>query len=337
MNAIAEQVRPTEVIESTSGLLHLVLRQIRYEAKGINSYEFVSPDGRDLPAFTAGAHIDVHIEPGLIRQYSLCNDPRERHRYVIAVLNDPQGRGGSKRLHELFRVQETITLSVPRNHFELGADAKRAILIAGGIGITPLKAMAHTLEQAGTSFELHYCTRTPETAAFQEDMQAWRDSGKLRLHLDHGNPENGLCLKTLLAEVGEQTHVYYCGPQGFMQACGQAAEHWPDGTVRCEHFKAPVPADSAETGLENGAFVAQIASTGQKVRVEAHQALTDALAEAGVVIPTSCVSGLCGTCQVGYLSGEVDHQDYILSPDEQSRCLTACVSRAKSELLVLDL
>lgn len=337
MNAIAEQVRTADVIDESQGLLQVVVRQIRFEAAGINSYEFVSADGADLPPFTAGAHIDVHIESGLIRQYSLCNDPVERHRYVIAVLNDQQGRGGSKRLHELLRVQQRLTISVPRNHFELSATTGHAILIAGGIGITPLKAMAHALEKTGTSFELHYCTRTSETAAFSEEMQAWHESGKLTLHLDQGNPENGLCLKTLLRDTPSQTHVYYCGPQGFMQACEQAAEHWPQGSVHCEHFKAPVRENAALEGLENGAFVAQIASTGATVRVEANQSLTDALAEAGVVIPTSCVSGLCGTCKVGYLSGEVDHQDYILSPDEQSRCLTACVSRAKTDLLVLDL
>lgn len=337
MNAIAEDLRLEVGSGSSSGLLQVVLRQIRYEAKGINSYEFVSADGCDLPAFTAGAHIDVHVEPGLIRQYSLSNDPSERHRYVIGVLNDPQGRGGSKRLHELFRVQENITISVPRNHFELTPNAEHAILIAGGIGITPLKSMAHALERAGHSFELHYCTRMSETAAFREEMQAWQDSGQLHLHLDQGNPENGLSLNALLKTVREGTQVYYCGPQGFMQACAEAAEHWPKDTVHCEHFKAPISSEQAIQNLEQGAFMAQIASTGQMIHVEANQTLTDALAAAGVMIPTSCVSGLCGTCQIPYLSGEVDHQDYILGADDQTRYLTACVSRAKSELLVLDL
>ncbi|MCQ9617455.1 PDR/VanB family oxidoreductase [Paenalcaligenes niemegkensis] len=337
MNAIVDQIPSVGLETGADGLLQVVLRQIRYEAKGINSYEFVSADGRDLPAFTAGAHIDVHIEPGLIRQYSLCNDPRERHRYVIAVLKDPQGRGGSKRLHEILRVQESVSISVPRNHFELAPVADHAILIAGGIGITPLKSMAHALEEEGTSFELHYCTRTSETTAFQDDMQGWQSNGKLHLHLDQGNPEKGLCLNTLLADIRPNTQVYYCGPQGFMKACAQATEHWPEGTVRCEHFKAPEPREQDAQQLENGAFMAQIASTGQLIHVAANESLSDALAGAGVVVPTSCVSGLCGTCRIGYLSGDVDHQDYILGPDEQTRYLTACVSRAKTELLVLDL
>lgn len=285
MNAITEDVRLEVEKTNPTGLLQVLLRQIRYEAKGINSYEFVSVDGSDLPAFTAGAHIDVHIEPGLIRQYSLSNDPSERHRYVIGVLNDPQGRGGSTRLHEIFRVQEHITISVPRNHFELVADAKHVILIAGGIGITPLKSMAHTLKKAGCSFELHYCTRTSDTAAFREEMQAWEDDGQLHLHLDQGNPDNGLCLTTLLSKIRSQTQVYYCGPPGFMQACAQAAEHWPKDTVHCEHFKAPVLSTVTEQSLAQGAFIAQIASTGQRIHVEANQTLSDALAGAGVLIP----------------------------------------------------
>ncbi|GHC56541.1 iron-sulfur protein [Alcaligenes pakistanensis] len=336
MNAIAEPATPVQAVTTQDGLLSLRIRQIRYEAQGINSYELSCPHGGELPAFEAGAHIDVHIQPGLIRQYSLCNPPHERHRYVIAVLRDANGRGGSRALHDALHVQQIITISPPRNHFQLDPKARRSILLAGGIGITPIKAMAHFLESQGQPFELHYCTRNTDTAAFGTDMAAWQAQGQLHLHLDNGNPEQGLNLKDLLAQAPEGTHVYYCGPAGFMLACSQASAHWPTGSVHCEHFKAPEPAADTHS-LPAGAFIAQIASTGQRIDVAPEQTLSDALNQAGVPIATSCVSGLCGTCRVNYLQGEVDHQDYILSPDEQAHCLTACVSRARSGVLVLDL
>ncbi|QTB99010.1 oxidoreductase [Alcaligenes sp. SORT26] len=336
MNAIAEPATPVQAAINQDGLLSLRIRQIRYEAQGINSYELSCPHGGDLPAFEAGAHIDVHIQPGLIRQYSLCNPPHERHRYVIAVLRDANGRGGSRTLHDSLHVQQQITISPPRNHFQLAPHAQRSILLAGGIGITPIKAMAHWLESQGQPFELHYCTRNANTAAFGIEMATWHEQGRLHLHLDNGNPEQGLNLDELLAQAPEGTHVYYCGPAGFMQACAKASAHWPSGSVHCEHFKAPEPAGDTPS-LPAGAFIAQIASTGQRIDVAPEQTLSDALNQAGVPIATSCVSGLCGTCRVNYLQGDVDHQDYILSPDEQTRCLTACVSRARSGVLVLDL
>lgn len=337
MNVVADSVF-VEKARLVSNDLQVMLKQIRNEAKGINSYEFVSADGGDLPPFTAGAHIDVHIEPGVVRQYSLSNDPSERHRYVIGVLNDPKGRGGSKSLHETFKVQDLIKISVPRNNFELDISARHVILIAGGIGITPLMSMAHELHNNGKSFELHYCSREMQTVAFKDVIKDWQDRGMVKVHLDQGDPQNGLNLSTLLSEIRGDTHIYYCGPQGFMQACEQAASHWPKGTVKCEHFKAPALTEAnLASKLEQGSFIAKIASTGQEIEVKANQTLSDALSEAGIAIPTSCVSGLCGTCKIGYLTGDVDHQDYILSSDEQSRFLTACVSRAKSGVLVLDL
>lgn len=335
MNAIAEPAHPV-LTPRMDGLLSLRIRQIRYEAQNINSYELTCPQGGDLPAFEAGAHIDVHIQPGMVRQYSLCNPPHERHRYVIAVLRDTKGRGGSSALHESLHVQQQVTVSTPRNHFPLHPQAHRSILLAGGIGITPIKAMAHALEAQGQPFELHYCSRSADTAAFGPELSVWQEQGRLHLHLDQGNPGQGLNLQALLEKAPAGAHLYYCGPSGFMQACAQASAHWPDGTVHCEHFKAPEPAANAAS-LPPGAFTAQIASTGQCIEVTADQPLSEALTLAGIPIATSCDSGLCGTCRINYLAGEVDHQDYILSPDEQSRCLTACVSRARSGVLVLDL
>lgn len=323
--------------------LELFVRQIRYEGRNIQSYELVDPEGAELPSFTAGAHIDVHLANGAIRQYSLCNAPSERHRYVIAVLRDEQGRGGSKAVHGQLRVQDRVRVSLPRNHFELTGGAGKVILLAGGIGVTPLKAMAHQLQAEGADYQLHYCARDADAAAFSGELRALFGAGRLHLHFDGGDPAKSLDIAKLLREeAAPGAHVYYCGPAGFMHACAQAAADWPRQSVHCEHFKAPSkPLVSAVAGEESltdtGSFTVEIASTGLRLSVPADRSIVDVLRSAGVAIETSCEAGLCATCKVHYLSGEVDHQDYILDEEDRQRFLTVCVSRAKSELLVLDL
>lgn len=316
--------------------LSLVVRQIRYEAQGINSYELTDPDGGELPPFTAGAHIDIHLPNGVVRQYSLCNAPAERHRYVIAVLRDEKGRGGSTALHDSLRVQDIVTVSQPRNNFTLAPAAKRVILLAGGIGMTPLKSMAHALEAQGVPFDLHYCARNAGCVAFREQLDTTWEHGRLHLHFDNGDPAKGLDIAGLLAAAGEDTHVFYCGPAGFMKACAAAASHWPAGTVHCEHFKAPESAAAAPAAAP-GSFMVKIASTGAMLEVPAERSIADVLEEAGVHVETSCQAGLCATCKIRYLEGEVDHRDYILGDDEHGQWLTACVSRATGGVLVLDL
>lgn len=330
---------------SASSSMSLLVRQIRFEAVGINSFELVHPTGEALPAVTAGAHIDMHLAGGVIRQYSLCNNPVERHRYVIAVLREEVGRGGSRLMHESLRVQDVVLVSQPRNNFSLVGDAKKHILLAGGIGVTPLKAMAHYLESTGEDYELHYCAKGQEHAAFRDEFAAQVERGRVIFHFDGGNPRDGLDLVALLAAHVDGTHVYYCGPGGFMAACAKAAQHWPRGTVHFEHFKAPEPVTSElvsadakpATGSAIGEFFVQIASTGAIIVIPDDKSIVEALADSGVMIETSCQSGLCGTCKLRYLSGEVDHRDFILSDDEHLAYLTACVSRPKSKLLVLDL
>lgn len=330
------EMTQTHIIGRDQTRLSLLVRQIRFEASGIHSYELVHPQGEALPAFSAGAHIDINLPNGMTRQYSLCNSPAERHRYVIAVLRDEMGRGGSKALHELLRVQDLALVSQPRNNFELMPEAKKVILLAGGIGVTPLKSMAHALDQAGIPFELHYCARNPGCAAFREELGIAWEHGKLVHHFDHGKPEDGLDIAGLLREPEEGTHLFYCGPAGFMKACAEASGHWPAGTVHFEHFKAPEPAADAVT-LEPGAFMVKIASTGAMLEVPADRSIADVLEQNGIRIETSCQAGLCATCKIRYLEGEVDHRDYILGDDEHGQFLTACVSRATSPVLVLDL
>ena len=326
----------TRSVSQPDPVLDLRIRQIRMEATGIHSYELCAPDQAGLPAFTAGAHIDVHLPGGLVRQYSLSNDPSETHRYVIGVLKDAKGRGGSLRVHEALKVGDTVRVSRPRNQFELRPEQTSALLIAGGIGITPLKSMAHSLLQAGTPFELHYCARSSEVAAFTEELDDLnrRAPGSARWHFDNGQIGAGLDLAALLESQPDGTHLYFCGPPGFMKACTQAAAHWRPGTVHSEHFQAPESA--APVAPTTGATV-RLAQSGRELVLPEGGNLLELLNENGVHVPTSCVSGLCGTCKTGYADGEVEHNDFILGDEEKSACFTPCVSRITSRRITLHL
>jgi vanillate O-demethylase ferredoxin subunit len=319
--------------------LSLLVRQVRYEGVGIQSYELVDAAGAELPPFEAGAHLDIHLPDGLVRPYSISSDPAERRHYVIGVLRDEQGRGGSKAVHASLHVQDLVRTSLPRNNFRIRAGARKVVLVAGGIGVTPLKAMAHALERARVAWELHYCARDARHAAFRDEFQALEQAGRVRYHYDGGVPGKGLDIAALLASPVDGTHVYYCGPAGFMNACADATRAWPSGTVHFEHFKLPVDAkpEAAAPGSRAGTFVVRIHSTGAQVEVGPEQSIVDALHAAGVPVETSCCSGLCATCKVRYLAGTVDHRDYILSEAEHAEYLTVCVSRATSPVLELDL
>ncbi|SAK91626.1 ferredoxin [Caballeronia fortuita] len=335
---MSTQIKSNPVAGVQEQTLTLLVRQVRFEGRGINSYELVDPEGAPLPPFAAGAHLDIHLSGGVVRQYSICNAPRERHRYVIAVLRDERGRGGSKALHEQLRVQDIVRVSRPRNNFRLVEGARRVLLIAGGIGVTPLKAMAHQLDDAGIDYEMHYCAKDERSAAFAEEFEPMRASGRLHLHFDGGDPSAGLDIRDLLNAPADGEHVYYCGPGGFMKACAEAAQHWPAGTVHFEHFKAPERGSAEHAANDaNDSFIVRVASTGQEIEVSKDQSIADALLEAGVTMETSCCAGLCGTCKVRYLEGEVEHNDCIMSDEERVEYLTACVSRATSKVLVLDL
>ena len=211
----------------------LRVRQITYQAVKINAYELTDPGGEALPPFTAGAHIDFHFRDGSVRQYSLCNDPAERHRYLIAILREEHGRGGSQALHERLHVQRMVSIGRPRNNFPLAENATRSLLLAGGIGITPIMSMTYELQRADKEFVLHYCTRSPDHNAFLNELSPLVRDGRAIIHHDNGVPANGLDIARVLEGYEEGTHLYYCGP-GFMVACRKASEHWPAGTVHWE-------------------------------------------------------------------------------------------------------
>lgn len=305
------------------------------EALDICSYELTSVDGQPLPAFTAGAHIDVHLPGGLIRQYSLCNHPEERHRYLIGVLKDSASRGGSRSLHELIQPGARLHISEPRNLFPLAPEARRSLLFAGGIGITPILCMAEYLAQIGAAFELHYCTRSRERAAFVERLNQSPYADRVFLHFDEDS-DTALDAARLLAAPSDDLHLYVCGPGGFMQHVLDTAkaQGWLESRLHREYFAA-APIDTAA----DGRFSVRLASTGQVFEVPSDRSVVQVLESHGIEIPISCEQGVCGTCLTRVLEGVPEHRDMFLTEAEQA-CndqFTPCCSRSKTPLLVLDL
>lgn len=306
------------------------------EAVDICTFELVSTDGSALPAFAAGSHVDVQLPGGITRQYSLCNDPSESHRYLIGVLKDPGTRGGSKAMHELVNEGDELEISAPKNHFQLVHEAKRSVLMAGGIGITPILCMAERLAIAGADFELHYCTRSKDRTAFYARIQKSSFADKVKFHFDDGDPKQKIDLSTTLHSHPPGIHLYVCGPKGFMDAVLNMArvKGWNDDQLHYEFFSAEVVKSDSD-----GSFQVKLASSGKIVVVPKDQTVVEALAAAGVEVQTSCEQGVCGTCLTRVLEGEPDHRDMYLMPEEQAANdqFLPCCSRSKSPMLVLDL
>lgn len=309
--------------------------QKRAEAEGIASFELARVDGAPLPPFSAGSHIDVHLPGGLTRQYSLCNASHESHRYRIAVLRDPASRGGSVAMHDGVNEGDLITISTPRNHFALHP-AERTLLLAGGIGVTPLLCMADRLARTGAQFALHYCTRSAERTAFVEEIGASGMAPHVHFHFDAGAPEQKLDLPAVLAQPGPDARLYVCGPAGFIDYVVNTAKGlgWPQDRIHLEYFGAPAQDTSGDEGFE-----VRIASTGKVYPIAADVSVVEALRKEGIDILTSCEQGVCGTCITRVLEGEVDHRDMYLTDEEKAanEQFMPCCSRARSKLLVLDL
>jgi vanillate O-demethylase ferredoxin subunit len=307
----------------------------KQEALDIASFELVKPDGSALPGFGAGSHIDVALPGGLTRQYSLCNDAAEQHRYRIAVLRDAQSRGGSAAMHDQVKEGDTLAISEPRNHFPL-VHAKRTLLFAGGIGVTPLLCMAQRLATTGADFVLHYCTRCVERTAFVDEIAASPYSDRVQFHFDDGDAAQKLDLEAVLGEPEAGTHLYVCGPTGFIDWVVQTAERfaWNKDQVHLEYFGA---APQVTTG--DRAFQVKLASSGATYEVPADKTVVQALQAHGVEILTSCEQGVCGTCITRVLQGECEHRDLYFTDEEKAKHdqFTPCCSRAKGPLLVLDL
>lgn len=305
------------------------------EAEGIASFELARLDGQPLPPFSAGSHIDVHVPGGMVRQYSLCNASHEQHRYRIAVLRDPASRGGSVGMHERVTEGDVITISTPRNHFALHP-AQHTLLLAGGIGVTPLLCMADRLARTGAAFALHYCTRSAERTAFAGEITASPMAPHVHFHFDAGAPEQKLDLASVLAAPGDDKRVYVCGPAGFIDHVVSTAQTmgWAQDRIHREYFGAPTQDTSGDEGFE-----VRIASTGKTYAIAPGMSIVEALRGQGIDIMTSCEQGVCGTCITRVLEGEVDHRDMYLTDEEKAsnEQFMPCCSRARSKVLVLDL
>jgi vanillate O-demethylase ferredoxin subunit len=314
-------------------LQELRVKRISYEAESINSYELVLPAGGDLAPFTAGSHIDVHLKNGMIRSYSLVNDQSERHRYVIAVNKDASGRGGSSFVHDTFKAGDIVTASAPRNNFALREDAEYSLLIAGGIGITPLMSMIRRLETLGRPWKLAYAARTRRAGAFLGEINVIRPNADLNLHFDDEHAGQPLDLAGIVASAPAHTHLYCCGPVPMLEAFEKVAAGRPAGHVHVEYFQA------AQAPSVEGGFEIRLARSKRTIAVEPGKTILNAVLDAGIMANYSCSEGVCGTCETRVIEGIPDHRDLFLRPEEKAtnKTIMICCSGSKSGTLVLDL
>ena len=300
-------------------------------ADGIRLFEFRDPDGACLPAWTPGAHLTVRVPSGAMRNYSLCNDPHERDRYVIAVKREEQGRGGSVGLIDGLAVGDAVTVQPPQNLFELVTTAPSYIFVAGGIGITPILSMIRFLRASGDRpFHLYYLTRHAGAAAFLPDLAAFGD--RVTLHHDEGDPDRAFDLWPVF-ETPSKAHVYCCGPRPLMDAVRDMIGHWPETAIHFEDFGS----DLVRPLADDMPFTIQLGRDGAQLPVPVGTTILESLRAHGRVMSSSCESGTCGTCRTGFLAGEPDHRDLVLTEAERGDAIMICVSRSKTDLLVLDL
>ncbi|MES2259819.1 MAG: PDR/VanB family oxidoreductase [Pseudomonadota bacterium] len=316
---------------TNSPLIQVRVQAMRFEAAGIVSVELVSPAGAELPPFAAGAHVDLHLPNGVVRSYSLSNSPLERHRYVIGVLNDRNSRGGSRYVHEQLRVGSTIQIGSPRNNFPLDETAAHTVLIAGGIGITPIFSMLNQLRRQDKSVELLYCARSRDEAAFCEQLLA---DGRVQSHFDQeaGGPPD---LRAYLSSKSPAAHFYCCGPTPMLNAFENICAELGLQNVHIERFAAAEPV----VAMQGCEYEAQLAKSKKMVLVPAGKSLLDALLEAGIDVDHSCREGVCGSCETPVLDGVPDHRDGVLTKAEREsgKTMMVCVSGCKGQRLVLDL
>ncbi len=320
-----------------SQTMHLTVTARTEEPGNILRLRLARADGAPLPPVAPGAHLDLHLTGAgldLWRQYSLCSDCDQTGYYEIGVLRDPKSRGGSEAVHRLAQTGAVLEVEGPRNHFPLDEGAGHTVLLGGGIGITPMLAMAQRLHGLGRDFVLHYCTRSAGVTAFRDLIANAPWAARVAFHFDDAAPGQKLDLARDLPPPAAGTHLYVCGPQGFMDwviGTAEAAGHAPSQVHR-EYFSADV--DTSGAGFEVVA-----ARSGLTVTVGPEDTIAKALARAGVKVEVKCEEGVCGTCVTDVLEGTPDHRDKFLTEDERAEgtMICACCSRACSKTLVLDI
>ncbi len=311
-------------------MMDLVIRGKREIAEGIWEFELTAADGSDLPPFTAVGHLSLETPSKAMRHYSLSNICTERHRYVIAVKHEPDSRGGSRSMVEETEIGSTLKVDQPGNDFPL-VDAPNYVLIAGGIGITPILSMARQLSAEGKPFQVIYCTRSAKQAAYLDVLHSDEITGDVIIHHDGGDLDQVYDFWDHF-ERPSNAHIYCCGPKPLMEEVRGMTGHWPESAVHFEDFK-PVEVVRAD----DVAFEVHLSKSGKTLTVPADRTILETVREAGVSAVSSCESGTCGTCKTRYSAGVVDHRDMVLMPEEKSSCIMICVSRAKEGDLTLDL
>jgi ferredoxin-NADP reductase len=310
----------------------LVVTARNMRAEGVVTLSLADPTGAKLPAWTPGAHIDVLLDDTVVRQYSLCGSPGDQHSWRIGVLLDPGGRGGSRRVHEMMNVGDAVAIRGPRNHFPLLA-ADRYVFIAGGIGITPILPMLEAATDAGADWQLYYGGRSRESMAFIGELAQYGD----RVTLWPEDARGLLPLDEVLASPSEGVLIYCCGPEGLLTATERQCAAWPPGALHVERFAAK-PQPEAATGGDS-AFEVSCQRSGVTVTVPPGKSIIEVLEENGVSVLSSCLEGVCGTCETAVLSGTPDHRDSLLTQEEReaNEYMMICVGRALSDRLELDL
>lgn len=309
----------------------LRVSQMTWEAEGVLSVRLADPAGGELPSWEPGAHLALHLPNGIIREFSLCSDPEDRTGWTVAVLREPSSRGGSAYVHLELRPGDLVEVEGPRNNFHL-EPTKKYILVAGGIGITPILAMARDLERRGEDWRMLYAGRSGATMAFLEELKQL-GADKVQLHADDqaGGPP---VLTDVLDAVEDDTLVYCCGPEPLLKGVEEALSD--PACLRLERFKAPDPVAPPPGG--DRPFDIVCADSGKKVHVPVGTTALEALEQVGFDMPSSCTEGICGTCETKVLAGTVDHRDFLLTDDEKEaqNTMFVCVSRALTSELTLD-
>ncbi len=300
-------------------------------ADGIHLFEFRRADDKPLPEFTAGAHIAINVPGGLLRKYSLCNDPAEHDRYLVAVKRETNGRGGSANLIDNVKAGDTLMVAAPVNDFGLPPRAQDFLFIAGGIGITPMMAMIREVRAQNKRFRLFYCSRSPETTAFRDELGAPDLKDSVIIHYDGGDPAASLDLKPVLAERKNREHLYCCGPRPLMEAVRAMTDHWSPTAVHFEAFSEAETHRATDTP-----FKVKLGRSGAVLEVPTDKTILEVLRAHGLDVPSSCETGTCGTCRTKLLAGEADHRDLVLAEHERKDNIMICVSRAKAEEITID-
>jgi ferredoxin-NADP reductase len=325
---------PPETTVTAPQQLQLLVRSLAVAADRVLTIELEAPGREELPEWEPGAHVDVILRDGLVRQYSLCGDPADRRRWRLGVLREDVGRGGSEYVHTVLRPGDAVQVRGPRNHFPM-VPAEHYLFIAGGIGITPILPMVAQVHRQGGSYRLVYGGRSRSSMAFLDELERYGENVTLVPQDELGLPD----IAGLIASAPAGTNVYCCGPEPLIAAVERAAEELPPGALHRERFAAAPIDPDAEPQPAGDAFEVELASSGEVLTVTPDQSLLEALEEAGVPVLSSCREGICGTCETGVISGEPDHRDSLLSDEEkeESATMLVCVSRACSRRLVLDL